>query len=122
MTETGRPNAENTELEAGGDGAAPTAVNYSGASIMVAVVFGILYAYLLWSAIENLIELPRALDAASVPWGLLVLDVALPLITYGVAFWLGRRRGFLNRVLLLFIGLTLLSCATVGSIAYVQHH
>jgi hypothetical protein len=115
MTDTGATRAETAEV-------GRQKVSYGWASVTVALVFGLLYAYLLWSAIENLVELPHALDAVSVPWGLLVLDVALPIITYGLAFWLGRRRGFLNRLLLLVIGLTLLSCATVGSIAFVQTH
>jgi hypothetical protein len=97
-------------------------VKYGWPSLVVAVVFGLLYAYILWSAIGNLIELPQQLDSASAPWGLLVLDVVLPVIAYAAAFWLGRRRPVLARALLFFIGLALLACATVGSIAFVQHH
>jgi hypothetical protein len=97
-------------------------VKYTWPSIVVAVVFGLLYAYILWSAIGNLIELPKELDAAGAPWGLLVLDVALPVVAYAAAFWLGRRRPILSRALLFFVGLALLACATVGSIAFVQTH
>jgi divalent metal cation (Fe/Co/Zn/Cd) transporter len=96
-------------------------VKYGGPSMVVAIVFGLLYAYILWSAIGNLIELPKQL-AASAPWALLVLDVALPVIAYAAAFWLGRRRPLSGRALLFFVGLTLLACATVGSIAFVQTH
>jgi hypothetical protein len=96
-------------------------IRYGWASIAVAVVFGILYAYVLWDAIGNLIQLPRALDASSVPWGLLIVDVALPFIAFVAAFWLGRRHALPSRLLLFVVGLTLLACCTVGSIAFVQH-
>ncbi len=100
---------------------AKTPVRYGWASIGVAIVFGILYAYILWDAIGNLIQLPAHLDTTSVPWGLLILDVALPVIVFAVAFWLGRRHALLNRALLFFVGLTVLACCTVGSIAFVQY-
>ncbi|MCU1470236.1 MAG: hypothetical protein JWQ39_1385 [Glaciihabitans sp.] len=98
------------------------AVRYGWASITAAIVFGVLYAYVLWDAIGNLVQLPKALDEIGVPWGLLILDVTLPVITYATAFWLGRRRVLANRVLFFLIGLTVLACCTVGSIAYVQHN
>jgi hypothetical protein len=98
------------------------AVRYGWASITAAIVFGVLYAYVLWDAIGNLVQLPKALDEIGVPWGLLILDVALPVITYATAFWLGRRRVLANRVLFFLIGLAVLACCTVGSIAYVQHN
>lgn len=96
-------------------------IRYGWASIAVAIVFGILYAYVLWDAIGNLIQLPRALDASSVPWGLLILDVALPVVVFVAALWIGRRHSFVGRLLLFLVGLTLLACCTVGSIAFVQH-
>jgi hypothetical protein len=98
-----------------------TAIKYGWASIAVAIVFGILYAYVLWDAIGNMIQLPRALDAVGVPWGLLILDVSLPVIAYAAAFWLGRRHLLPNRVLLFAVGLTVLACCTVGSISFVQY-
>ncbi|HEY4268947.1 MAG TPA: hypothetical protein VGM94_12225 [Galbitalea sp.] len=96
-------------------------IRYGWASIAVAVVFGVLYAYILWDAIGNLIQLPRALDASSVPWGLLIVDVALPVVAFVAAFWIGRRHTLPARLLLFVVGFTLLACCTVGSIAFVQH-
>jgi hypothetical protein len=96
-------------------------IRYGWTSIAIAIIFGVLYAYVLWDAIGNLVQLPKALDAASVPWGLLVVDVALPVIAFAAAFWLGRRRTLPNRFLLFAVGLVLLACCTVGSIAFVQH-
>ncbi len=94
---------------------------YSWPSIVVAVVFGILYAYVLWTAIGNLIQLPAALGSVT-PWWLLILDVVLPVVVYVVAFLFGRRRSLGVRTLFFVIGATVLSVATVGSIAFVQTH
>jgi hypothetical protein len=96
-------------------------VRYGWASIAVAIVFGVLYAYVLWDAIGNLVQLPKELGAIGVPWGLLILDVALPVVAYAAAFWLGRRHALGDRALLFLVGLTVLACCTVGSIALVQH-
>jgi hypothetical protein len=95
---------------------------YGGLSIALAVVFGILYAYILWSAIGNLIDLPKELAGADVPWAVLVLDVALPAIAFAAAFWIGRKHPFGARFMLFLMGLVLLACSTVGSIAFVQTH
>ena len=94
---------------------------YGWPSILIAAVFGILYAYVLWTAIGNLIQLPVALGEVT-PWWLLILDVALPVGVYVVAFLVGRRQPIGVRALLFFIGATVLSAATVGSIAFVQTH
>lgn len=102
------------------DQAAPSH-RYTWPSILVAAVFGILYAYVLWTAIGNLIQLPVALGDVT-PWWLLILDVALPVVVYVAAFLLGRRRHIGVRAILFFIGATVLSAATVGSIAFVQTH
>jgi len=94
---------------------------YTWPSIAVAAVFGILYAYVLWTAIGNLIQLPTQLGDVT-PWWLLVLDVALPVVVYVVAFLLGRRQSLGVRIVFFFMGATVLSAVTVSSIAYVQTH
>jgi hypothetical protein len=95
---------------------------YGVPSIVLAVVSGVLYAYVLWEAIGNLVQLPQALPAGTVPWWLLILDVLLPLVAYLLAFLLGRRRRLPSRAALFLIGLCLLACSTIGSIAFVQTH
>jgi hypothetical protein len=74
---------------------------YGASSVVVAIAFGVVYAYVLWGAVGNLVELPSSLNSSiAVPWALLVLDVALPFIVFAAAFWLGRRRTLANRALL----------------------
>lgn len=99
----------------------PARPRYGWPSLAVAIVFGLLYAYVLWTAIGNLVALPATFGSVT-PWWLLVLDVVLPVIAYVIAFVLGRRRPLLHRAVFFFIGLTVLSCATIASIAYVQTH
>jgi hypothetical protein len=94
---------------------------YGWGSIALAVVFGLLYAYILWAAIGDLIELPQALGSAT-PWALLVLVTILPVVVFAVAFWLGRRRVFGQRFLIFVMGLAVLASSTVGSIVYIQTH
>ncbi len=99
----------------------PTKVGYGWPSIAVAIVFGLLYAYILWTAIGNLIALPGTFGAVT-PWWLLIIDVVLPVVVFVLAFLLGRRRPTLHRAVFFFIGLTVLSCVTIASIAWVQTH
>jgi hypothetical protein len=96
-------------------------VRYGWLSIVVAVVAGLLYAYVLWNAIGNLINLPKALGALT-PWWLLILDIAVPVVAFVVAFLLGRRSSVGARSLFFLIGLAIVACSTVGSIAFVQTH
>jgi hypothetical protein len=94
---------------------------YGWASIAVAIVFGLLNAYVLWNAIGNLITLPKEFGSVT-PWWLLILDVAAPVVFYVVAFVLGRRRSLGARAILFLLALAVVACSTVGSIAYVQSH
>jgi hypothetical protein len=98
-----------------------TRTSYGWPSIAVAVGFGILNAYVLWNAIGNLINLPKEFGSVT-PWWLLILDLAVPIVTFAVAFLLGRRSSLGARILFFVIGLSVVACSTVGSIAYVQSH
>lgn len=90
-------------------------------SLIIAALFGLLYAYDVWEAVGNFIGIPtiyRSLGAeASVPWWLLVTAIALPVIIYAIAFLLGLRRNIGERALLLLAGLAVSSAlflATIG--------
>jgi hypothetical protein len=96
-------------------------VRYGWPSIVVAIVAGVLYAYVLWNAIGNLINLPKALGSVT-PWWLLILDVVVPVAAFVVAFLMGRRASLGARSLFFLIGLVVVACSTVGSIAFVQTH
>jgi hypothetical protein len=96
-------------------------VGYGWPSIVIAVVFGLLNAYVLWNAIGNLVNLPKEFGAVT-PWWLLILDLAVPVVAFAAAFVVGRRRSLGARALFFLIGLAVVACSTVGSIAYVQTH
>jgi hypothetical protein len=94
---------------------------FSWQAIAVAIVFAVLYAYVLWGAIGNLVSLP-ALFGTVTPWWLLILDVAAPVLVFFAALFLGRRQGVLNRVIFFVVGAAVLSCVAVASIAYIHTH
>ena len=67
------------------------------------MLFGVFYAYDVWEAVGNLVGLNIQAAALGVPltgWGVALLVVALlvPFLAFGVALWLGRRRGPLVQV------------------------
>jgi hypothetical protein len=94
---------------------------YGWPSVLIAAGFGILYAYVLWQAIEDLIQLPGQFGSVT-PWWLLVLDIVVPLAAFVVAFLLGRRRSLGARALLFLVGLTVVAVSTVSSIAFFYTH
>jgi hypothetical protein len=96
-------------------------IRYGWPSIVVAIIAGVLYAYVLWSAIGNLINLPKALGSVT-PWWLLIVDVVVPVVVFVTAFLIGRRRSLGARSLLFLVGLAVVACSTIGSIAYVHTH
>jgi hypothetical protein len=100
---------------------AKTRARYGVPSLVIAIVAALLYAYVLWQAIGNMVQLPKVLGYVT-PWWLLILDVALPVVVYVVALLLGLRRRTLARAAFFAIGATVLACCTVGSIAFVQTH
>ena len=77
--------------------------------IVVWVVFALLYAYPLFEGISNLIAVPPYYDAngigGAVPWWLLVIGVAAPVLLYLAALWIGRHRELFPRALILAVGL-----------------
>ena len=95
-------------------------------SIAVAIVFGLLNAYVLWNAIGNLVNVPKNLAAQGLgsltPWWLLILDVAVPVVAYAVAFFIGRRASLPARAGFFLVALAVVACSTVGSIAFTQTH
>ena len=77
-------------------------------TIVVWVVFAVLYAYPLFEGISNLIAVPQFYaehKIAGVPWPLLILGVVAPAILYVAALLLGRGRERFPRTLLLAVGL-----------------
>jgi hypothetical protein len=81
-------------------------------AVTIAVAFGVFYAYDVWEAVGNLVGLniyAGELEVALTGYGvaLLIVGVAVPLLAYATAFWLGRRRGPLAQVVLFLAGYAL---------------
>ncbi|MBM7830149.1 hypothetical protein JOE59_000854 [Agromyces cerinus] len=81
-------------------------------AITIAVVFGVFYAYDVWEAVGNLVGLNITANELGVSvtgggWALLVAGIAVPLLVFGTALWLGRRRAPLAQVVLFLAGYAL---------------
>lgn len=77
---------------------------------VIAVVFGLFYAYDAWEAVGNLVGLylqAQSLDTrlSGFGWGVLLAGIVLPVLVYAIAFWLGRKRSFGVQALLFLAGL-----------------
>lgn len=87
-------------------------------TVIIAVVFGLLYAYDAWEAVGNLVGLNLQANAlgtrlSGFGWGVLIGGIVLPVLVYGVAFWLGRKRSAAVQALLLLAGLALVAALSL---------
>jgi hypothetical protein len=73
-------------------------------AVVLAVVFGLLFAWFLYQAIGNLVNVPAAYEQVGygdrIPWGILLAGVGLPVVLFAGAAWLGLRRSLSQRVIL----------------------
>ncbi|MGH3706186.1 MAG: hypothetical protein ACRDT9_16235, partial [Agromyces sp.] len=53
-------------------------------------------------------------------WALLVVGIAVPLLVFGVAFWLGRRRGPLAQAVILLAGYALVQVLAADISSFFQ--
>jgi hypothetical protein len=88
-------------------------------AVVIAVLFGVLYAYDVWEAVGNLVGLnlqagSLGISLSGVGVTLLVVALALPFLVFGVAFWLGHRRGPLQQVVLFLAGYAAVQAITFG--------
>jgi len=100
----------------------PAAPRLSRLTIAVAVVFGLFYAYDVWEAFGNLLQLPQFykannVDTANVPWALLIAGVVAPIAIYVIALFVARRQRLLGRSIILFVGL---AAAAALSLAIIE--
>jgi lipoprotein signal peptidase len=90
--------------------------------IVLWVVFGILTAYPLFEGVSNLIAVPPYYAAlgigAAVPWWLLIIGVAAPVVLYVAALLLGRGRELFARALILAVALAASNALTLSVIAW----
>lgn len=79
------------------------------ATIVLWIVFAALYAYPLFEGISNLVALPPYYDSlgigGAVPWWLLAIGIAAPVLLFLAALWIGRGRELFPRALILAVGL-----------------
>jgi uncharacterized membrane protein len=91
--------------------AAPKKPALTWHSLVIAGLFGLLYAYFVYQAIGNIIELPKSYDAIglsdSVPWVLLVIGLFIPVVVYVLAFIIGLRRPVLDKAIIFVMGITI---------------
>lgn len=84
----------------------------------IAVLFGLLYAYDVWEALRDLVGMTMlvgdlGVSFAGVGIGILIAALLVPLLVFGIAFWLGRRRGPLAQVVLLLAGYAFVQVLTL---------
>lgn len=92
---------------------------YGWLSLVVALAFGLFYAYDLWEGVSNLVALPAVYDfygygAENVPWWLLWIGVLIPAVVFAIAFVGGRRRNVFGKALVFFVGLTVVAGLSLG--------
>jgi hypothetical protein len=101
--------------------AARTAPAWAVAAI--AGAFALLFAYAVWSAVSYLVGWIQAAEVAGLSltpmgWTVWILAIVLPILLFGLALGLGRRRGLTVLALLLLAGLALVAVFWLDVIAY----
>jgi hypothetical protein len=87
-------------------------------AVTIAVVFGVLYAYDVWEAVRDLVGMSLLVGDlgvafAGVGLALLIAALIVPLLVFGLAFWLGYRRGPLEQAALFLVGWALVQALTL---------
>jgi hypothetical protein len=87
-------------------------------AVTIAVLFGVLYAFDVWEAVRDLVGMTMLVGDLGVSFagiGIAILIAALlvPLIVFGIAFWLGRRLGPLAQIVLFLTGYALVQALTL---------
>ena len=87
-------------------------------AVTIAVLFGVLYAYDVWEAVGNLVGLnvqasSLGISLTGLGVTLLVIALIVPLVVFGLAFWLARNRGPLQQVVLFLVGYALVQALTL---------
>ncbi len=95
---------------------------YGWLSLTVAGVFGLFYAYDLWEAVSNFVELPAVykqygLETSDIPWWVLALGLAIPPLVFATAVVVGRKHSVLGKALIFIVGLAVVAGLSLGVIA-----
>ena len=123
MTEASVPADANAGTAASADDAGEPARSRPATplwlAVTIAVLFGVLYAYDVWEAVGNLVGLnvqasSLGIALSGVGIALLLVALVLPFLVFGVAFWLGHRRGPIQQVVLFLAGYAAVQAITFG--------
>ncbi len=94
------------------------------ATVILWIVFAILYAFPLFEGISNLIALPPYYASLgigdAVPWWLLAIGILAPVLLYLAALWVGRRRELFPRALILAVGLAAANALALSVVQWAQ--
>ena len=86
-------------------------------AVTIAALFGVLYAYDVWEAVRDLVGMSLMVGDLGVSFAgggiaLLIAALVVPFLVFGLAFWLGRRRGPLAQIVLFLAGYALVQALT----------
>jgi len=95
---------------------------YGWLSLVVAALFGLFYAWNVWQSVATMFVLPQFYDAygygaENVPWWLLWVGVAVPIVAFLLAFVIGRHSNVLVKALVFLAGLAVTSALGIAIIA-----
>jgi hypothetical protein len=97
--------------------------------LAIAAFFGLLFAYLVWTAIGNAINFPKLFElveqSEAVPWWLLIAAIVVPIAIYVVAFVVSLRRSPLITALVFLVALAAASAigySAIGIGTYIFQH
>lgn len=105
---------------------APISPNSAGVTsrIAVALTAGLLFAYPFWTSLGNLLNLPAyyqsqfGVEADSVPWVLLIVDVIRPLVIFLLALIVTWKRGAGAMALVLTTGFAVVNATALSTLAF----
>lgn len=85
----------------------------------VAGVFGLFYAYAVWTAVAFLIAQATAVEGLNgAGWAILLFSVVFPIIVFVAGLLLGRRRQILHLAVILVVGLGLVAVFWLNILSY----
>lgn len=88
-------------------------------TVAIAAVFGLFYAYLVWSAVDLLVrQATGPLGLNGLGWFVHILPIVFPMIAFAVAFVLGWRRSAGPFALVLLTGLAVAAVFWTNILAY----
>ncbi|QBR74361.1 hypothetical protein [Microbacterium sediminis] len=89
----------------------------------IAGIFGLLYAYAVWSGISQLVQSVQAASASGLAlnamgWLVWILAILLPILLFALAVSIGHSRGLRTLTVLLLVGLSIVAIFWLDVMAY----